>query len=193
MWTCLVFAADFIPAFLFLLLTIYALFQYQPRTIFKFMVLTGIGFFCYLLFVDGAYGFLLCANGFLILTSLEGVRVSIWAIRKKKKNAAIIMAGIICGIILCAWALFYVQTTLIAQVLDLLSTLGFPVGMAFYLGLQNALTNKRLKSMLVEVQTLSLEKQQILADQNVQLERQVTARTAELNQSLYSFHQSARN
>jgi signal transduction histidine kinase len=184
MWTGLVFAADFIPAFLFLLLTVYALFQYKPRTIFKLVVLTGIGFFCYLLFVDGSFGFLLCANGYIMLTSLEGVRVSIWAIRKKKKNAAVIMAGLISGIILSAWATPLDQFTLRAQILNLLSTLGFPLGMAFYLGLQNALTNKRLKSMLVEVQTLSREKQQILADQNEQLEQQVTARTAELNQSL---------
>jgi signal transduction histidine kinase len=78
----------------------------------------------------------------------------------------------------------YNQATIPAQVLNALSTLTFSLGMAFYLGWQNALTNKRLKSMLLEVQTLSQEKQQILADQNVQLERQVTARTAELNQSL---------
>ena len=184
MWTSLFFAADFIPAFLFLLLTVYALFQYQARTIFKLLVLAGIGFLCYMLIIDGAIGFLLCANGYIIIISLEGVRVSIWAIRKKKKNAGIIMAGLIWCVIFSVWSLFLDQATVPAQVLNALSTLTFPLGMAFYLGWQNALTNKKLKSTLVEVQMLSHEKQQILADQNVQLERQVKARTAELNQSL---------
>lgn len=184
MWTGLIFAADFIPAFLFLLLTIYALFQYQRRTLFKFIVVVGIGFFCYLLLIDGAFGFLLCANGFIIVTYLEGARVCMWAINKRKKNAGIILAGIIPGIIFSAWAARLDQATIFAQVLNALSTVTFSLGMAFYLGLQNAVTNKKLKSMLVEVQTLSREKQQILADQNEQLERQVTARTAELNQSL---------
>jgi signal transduction histidine kinase len=184
MWTGLVFAADFIPAFLFLLLTVYALFQYQSRAVFKLLVLTGIGFICYLLLFDGAIGFLLCANGYIILTCLEGVRVSIWAVRKRKKNAGIILAGLICSVIFAAWAIFLDQTTIAAQVLNALSTLVFPLGMAFYLGLQNALINKKLKSTLVEVQILSKEKQQILAGQNEQLERQVTTRTAELNQSL---------
>jgi signal transduction histidine kinase len=184
MWTGLIFAADFIPAFLFLLLTVYALFQYQPRNIFKLIVLAGIGGLCYMVFIDGASGFAFCANGYIMLTYAEGVRVCIWAMRKKKKNAAVVMAGIIPGIIFSAWALFYDQVSVIAQVINLLSAVTFPLGMAFYLGIQNALTNKKLRTTLVEVQRLSEEKQQILSDQNEQLERQVSVRTAELNQSL---------
>lgn len=184
MGVALLYAIVFIVDFLFLPLTLYALFQYQGRSIFKLLVLAGAGALAYLLLVDDVWGYYACSNGFVILTSLEGVRVSIWAMRKKRKDAGIIMAGLISCIIFNAWSGFLDQETILAQILGDLSLLGFPLGMAFYLGLQNALTNKNLKTMLIEVQTLSQDKQRILADQNEQLERQVTARTAELNQSL---------
>jgi signal transduction histidine kinase len=63
--------------------------------------------------------------------------------------------------------------------------------MSVYQGVQNAQTNQKLRLSLAEVQTLSAqnllkeqEKQQILSNQNVLLEQQVTERTLELNQSL---------
>ncbi len=69
--------------------------------------------------------------------------------------------------------------------------LSLPIALAIYLGLKTASTNRALKTTLAEVQTLSAqnilkeqEKQQILADQNIVLEKQVNERTAELNQSL---------
>jgi signal transduction histidine kinase len=66
-------------------------------------------------------------------------------------------------------ALFYVCTAATLSIL---------------LAKNNAINEIALQKKLIEVQTLSAEKQQILATQNETLERQVAERTAALNQSL---------
>jgi signal transduction histidine kinase len=64
-----------------------------------------------------------------------------------------------------------------------ISILSIPVAFAIFLGYDFALTNRTLAKKIVEFETLSEEKQQILATQNETLERQVAERTAELKAS----------
>ncbi|MEO8771950.1 MAG: ATP-binding protein [Ferruginibacter sp.] len=59
-----------------------------------------------------------------------------------------------------------------------------PIGLAMYIGYSFGTTSQSLQQKLNEVEQLSAEKQQILAIQNETLEKQVTERTAALNQSL---------
>ncbi|MBK9492105.1 MAG: hypothetical protein IPO07_27355 [Haliscomenobacter sp.] len=60
----------------------------------------------------------------------------------------------------------------------------------FYLGIDSAYTNQELNQKLVEVETLSAEKQLLLATQNETLERQVAERTAALKASQAQLIQS---
>ena len=180
----------FEAGFLFMLLTIYVLFDYKARVVFKWLILiAAAGIIC--LFFWGTLGFIFCSNVFSILCFVEGARVSILAIKRKKKGAVIILFWMILSIIFQVWSGLLDQATLLSLVLAVLSFAGFPFGMAIYLGIEYAVTNQNLRISLADVQTLSAqnlskeqEKQQILADQNLLLEHQVTERTAELNRSL---------
>jgi two-component system, NtrC family, sensor kinase len=62
--------------------------------------------------------------------------------------------------------------------------LSIPVTFAIFLSYDFALTTRLLENKLLEVETLSTEKQQILSTQNETLEKQVVERTYELNNSL---------
>jgi signal transduction histidine kinase len=65
-----------------------------------------------------------------------------------------------------------------------LSVLSIPIATSIYLGLDFAFTNRSLQQKLTEVESLSREKQQILAAQKEMLEQQVSERTAQLKKSL---------
>ena len=79
---------------------------------------------------------------------------------------------------------------LLAVVVNL-GIIAIPVGLSLFMGIEGGEINKALSKQLVENDQLKneaieheQEKQQILATQNETLEKQVTERTAELNQSL---------
>jgi signal transduction histidine kinase len=190
MWLTVIQGFVFIPGMLFLLMTIYTLFNYPNRRVFNILVLIGIVSAACIYFM-GTPGFVISIVGFPIICFFEEVYVCIWAIKRQKKDAAIILTGLILFIVFTVLGSGIDQSKISAQISFEISLLSFPIGMTFYLGVQSSLTNKKLRSMLVEVQTLSaqniaqeIEKQQLLASQNETLERQVTERTAELNQSL---------
>ena len=72
-----------------------------------------------------------------------------------------------------------------------LGAISTPIGLSLFMGIEGNETNKALSKQLVENEQLKnkaieheQEKQQILATQNETLEKQVTERTSELNQSL---------
>ena len=175
---------------LFMVLTIYSLFNYTRRGIFKiFIVLTA--FITVVMYITGTFGFFLCSYLSPVFYLLEGAYVCLWAILNHKKDAAIILAGMLFYLIVSILGLFIPIDSTGAQLLFYISQMSFPIGMSFYFGLQDSLTNKQLRSTLAEVQSLSdknltqeLEKQQLLANQNELLEKQVDERTAELNHSL---------
>ncbi len=184
-------ALSFTASALFMVLTIYVLFNYKHRIAFVIMLVTALAGLAYL-FYDGVNGFIIASNGILLIGILEGIRVSIWAKKHKMKGAVVILSGLIIALLLGLWSSFLDQSTTLALLTGLLAIFGFPIGMAIYLGIQHAITNQTLRSSLSEVQTLSeqnalkeQEKQQILSNQNELLEQQVTERTAELNRSLH--------
>jgi signal transduction histidine kinase len=180
----------FVVGMLFLLLTVYALFNYPHRRIFLLLAALGICTTVYMYF-NGVTGFLINSDAIPALFLFEGVHVCIWAMKRQIKDAVFVLGGIILFVIFIIISSVLLQGTMLAQLLWGAGLVCFPIGMSFYLGVQNSLTNKKLLSMLEEVQTLSAqnlaqeqEKQQILADQNTLLEQQVTERTRELNMSL---------
>jgi signal transduction histidine kinase len=190
MWVSILVSFFVISAFWFVLLPIYALFEYRSRMVFKVLLFIA-GAFSVFLFFSEMLATILALVVFPALCLLEGARVSLQALKTKRKESLVILAGILISITLTVWQEFLNQAELFTVVLVLLSFTGFPLAMSVYQGIQNAQTNRKLRLSLAEVQTLSAqnllkeqEKQQILADQNEQLERQVTARTVELNQSL---------
>lgn len=65
-----------------------------------------------------------------------------------------------------------------------ISYLSLPISFSLFLSFEFAVANKSLEKQLQKVATLSNEKQQILTTQNETLEKQVLARTSELNRSL---------
>jgi serine phosphatase RsbU (regulator of sigma subunit) len=69
-----------------------------------------------------------------------------------------------------------------------ISWLCIPITVSIYSGLEIATTNKFLGQKLIEVQTLSSEKQEILENQKTELEKQVTERTLELKETNEELH-----
>ncbi len=143
------------------------------------------------MYTIGTMAFFAVTYLFPSLFLLEGTYACVWAIRHQKKDAYIILAGVLFYLIISILSVFIPLDSISAQLLSFLAQMSFPIGMSFYLGLQNSLTNNQLRTTLAEVQTLSAEnlaqeqeKQQILSSQNELLEQQVTERTAELNRSL---------
>lgn len=191
MWMFFIVGVVMVPGMLFLLMTVYTLFAYPRRLIFKVLAITGLLSIVYA-YLNGTIGYILCASIFPVICLIEGAYVCIWAMRRKIKDAGIILGGVFLFTILTVIASVLDQNSLISQVLFYVAILSFPVGMSCYLGVQNSLTNKKLKTMLEKLQTLSAqtlaqeaEKQQLLASQNETLEYQVTERTAELKKSLH--------
>ena len=183
MWVFFADSGVVVPAQLFMLITIYTLFDYTRRL--AFFTLTGIGLAMLILqYFYGTIGDKLISGVFPAACVVEGGYVCFWAIRQHKKDAVFILAGVSIFLVLNVLSNILDQTQVLTQALYELGLVSFPIGMSFYLGVQNAFTNKRLKFMLAEVQTLSAQKQQLLTDQNELLEQQVGERTAQLNQSL---------
>src|SRR6185437_8333612 len=186
----------FCTAFLFLVLVVYVLFGYHGRTVFKVLVILSLAVVLGI-FLDDIISTFIDGVVFPVLCMLEVARICFLAIKQKRKDAAIIFPVICLYIILLVWEGLLDQTTILATLLIYFVFLSLPIALAIYLGLKTASTNRALKTTLAEVQTLSAqnilkeqEKQQILADQNVVLEKKVNERTSELNQSLTHLKQT---
>jgi len=183
MWMVFAQGSFFVIGMLFLVLTVFALFSYTSRKIFAGLVLLGVVMLIYMYFY-GTTAFFINTSILPLVISLEAFHVCAWAIRRKIKDARFILIGLALFVIFLTIGDLLDQSTLIAQILWGASLICFPLGMSFYLGIQSSVTNKQLAASLAEVQMLSAQKQQILADQNVMLEHQVAERTGELNASL---------
>jgi two-component system NtrC family sensor kinase len=128
------------------------------------------------------------------LINLEITRISFIAVKKKKRGAWIMATGCLCYLVI--WGVFIFaehpgQISTFNLITFYTAFLCIPVSASVYLGVDFAFTNRLLQQKLIEVENLSQrtiaqekEKQQILADQNETLEKQVTERTLELKQSL---------
>jgi two-component system, NtrC family, sensor kinase len=187
---------SFCIAFLFLVLVVYVLFGYRKRTVFKVLTILAVATI-YSIYRDDIIGSFIDTIVFPVLCMLEVMRICILAYKQKKKHAGIITLFICLYIILYVWEGLLDQTTILATILIYFVFLGLPVVIAIYLGIKTASTNRALKITLDEVRMLSAqnlaherEKQEILASQNELLEKQVTKRTSELNQSLTHLKQT---
>ena len=150
----------------------------------------------------GPYWWGWLAGGILAqnLIQFNILRISLLALRKRKRGALIIVAG---AILYCInFVIFLTQGKLVnvdyflaistvSIVLFNMAHLSIPIATSIYLGLDFAFVNDSLQQKFKEVNELSeknlaqeREKQQFLASQNEILERQVAERTSELSQSL---------
>jgi two-component system, NtrC family, sensor kinase len=180
----------FVIGMVFLLLTVYALFIYPRRRILLLLSFIG-GCTAVYMYFNGTTGFFISSDVIPLLFMLEGVHVCVWAIKRQIKDASFVLGGIILFVLFITISSLLDQGTIMAQFLWGFALIWFPIGMSFYLGVQTSFTNRKLLATLNEVQALSAqnlaqeqEKQQLLANQNILLETQVSERTAELNQSL---------
>jgi two-component system NtrC family sensor kinase len=134
-----------------------------------------------------------------VLFSLELLRVTILALRKRKRGAAIIATGHALKVLLLVLFINvfrlplppWLDATFVGGLFFDLSALTVPLAMSLFLAREFALDSKLLSLKLQEVEQLSArtvaqeqEKQQLLATQNERLEGQVQQRTVELQQSL---------
>lgn len=132
----------------------------------------------------------------VVLILAEQVRLTLWALVKKRRGAAIVAAGFgITLLVSVAAAVYHLRVApLSAGQLSFIFAIAFlsPVfSISLFLGREFALDSRLLQLKLIEVQQLSAqmltqeqEKQAMLAEQNGLLEQQVSERTTELNQSL---------
>jgi signal transduction histidine kinase len=129
------------------------------------------------------WGWMIYGLLFTNLVNLELTRVSIIASRRNKKGAWIIATGSILA--LFCWLIFSLQSFFPFTIFGIdffdLNFICVPISVSIYLGYEVSLTNISLAQKLIEVETLSVEKQAILTSQNETLERQVTERTAEIS------------
>jgi len=161
---------------------IYLMFNQKVGWIFKTMLVLGIITIPVLLFISET-GFYI----FICLGLIESIRINLIALKNKKEGAWIVFVGF--ALSLLFWILVLLTSTFVLELPTLytyipLAFLITPISQAIYLGYTFGITSQSLRQKLQEVETLSAEKQQILSEHNITLEKQVLERTSELNQSL---------
>ena len=177
----------------FLLLAIYRLFEQKIGIIFWLIIILGI-FSIFFGLYNYQWGWVVFGIGFNFSINLELFRISIVSVLKNKKEAWIIASG---GFVFCiSWILFLFSNSnggeieLISKFFYALAQIVIPLSVAINLGYHFAKTNISLQQKLLEVEVLSIEKQQILESQNEQLDKLVAQRTQELKASQAQLIQS---
>jgi signal transduction histidine kinase len=147
------------------------------------------------------FGFAISAWLINTLINLEVVRIAYKGIKNKQRGAWLIAMGAICLFVFSCFFLYLASSGTMFMPLGEVYTIGdliyvililsIPISTSVYLGLDFAFTSRSLQHKLTEVNKLAernlaheQDKQQILATQKENLERQVKERTAALNQSL---------
>jgi signal transduction histidine kinase len=139
---------------------LYAIFYKKMPKQFWVILLLGaaLSFLVLFVYLGNFWGYVYLA--FILLLAAEGLRVIILAIKRKKKNAAIIGTGVL---ILFLFSLFIVITGITEISLPywlVISIFGFgllslPISMAIYLARESARTKSDLENRIVEVEDLS--------------------------------------
>jgi hypothetical protein len=138
----------------FLVLTIYSLFNYPRRGIIKILSLLSVAMMVGM-YTNGTLFFFAVTYLVSAVFLLEGVYACVWAIRNHKKDADVILTGVVFYLIISILSAFIPIDTVIGTLLFYIGQMSFPIGMSFFLGIQSSLTNKHLAATLVEVQNLS--------------------------------------
>ncbi len=190
MWVFFAEAAAYTLSMFFIVLTIYTIFNYPDRLFFKIVsvvsIILVVGMYWY-----GTKSFFIISYIYPALYLFTAVYACIWAMKKKKRDAGILLAGLLVFALTTLLSAVITINSIFAQLFFYISQMFFPIGMSFYLAIQSSLRSKQLQASLEDVQTLSeknlaheQEKQLLLSNQNTLLELQVNERTAELNKSL---------
>jgi two-component system NtrC family sensor kinase len=190
MWVFYAEGVAYTLSMLFIVLTIYTIFNYPYRLLFK--ILAIVSFVLVMsMYWFGTTAYFIISYIYPAVYLFSGAYACIWAMKKKKRDAGILLAGLLIFAFSTLLSAVIPVNSILAQLFFYISQMFFPIGMSFYLAIQSALRNKQLQASLEEVQTLSeknlaqeQEKQLLLSNQNMLLEQQVEERTAELHRSL---------
>jgi signal transduction histidine kinase len=120
-----------------------------------------------------------------IFQTLLTISMAIDANRQRSRSGMPVLYGTLAHFLF--WTLFITSyelswSPIYKDILFHLATLSFPVTMSALLGFKFRQVNQSMLHNLEQVNQLYAEKQQILAEQNETLERQVTERTAEISE-----------
>ncbi len=167
--------------------TLYLFLNQKRGKFFWFLVALTVGFGVLVFigsYTDWGFAFSLLS----LLVAIEQFRAVINGIRANIRGAWILAIGVIFNTFFFLFLFsfigyFIVASPTLADIIFNLGVIAFPIALSIYLGVDSAYTNKELSQKLVEVETLSAEKQLFLASQNETLERQVAERTADLKAS----------
>lgn len=168
------------------ILTFYTLFNFRIGWLF-WLAIGSIG----LRFVPLSTDYQWLNIFFSYYLQFELIRLSVVAIQRRLLGARIVSIGAFCNLGL--WITFSVMSALkipvggnewLYDTLFVVSFLCFPLALSLRLALEHGWINRQLMDRLKDVENLSArnlaqqrEREQLLAQQNEQLERQVTERT----------------
>ena len=171
---------------------------YQPKSVLIWLCstiyLVSSGF---VMFSKGSVWLVYIYYASSILLYIETLRLTFKAKKKGNKDAQALLISFIVLV-----TLLIIRVLIVSDIIVLTSKnnwinlfmiafyLCVPLSLSILIAKGIAKTEVALKNKLKEVETLSSEKQQILANQNETLERQVTERTAELKASQAQLIQS---
>jgi two-component system NtrC family sensor kinase len=170
-------------SFLMIHICVYRIFNRKLGAIFKSIAVITFSSLLLVFLFDQE----IVLSAIVILFLLDFFRVSLKALKTHKVEALIFL------FFGCLYMIFVIGLLLATFDVESFSFIikyqpyGFSiyaVGIAINLGYSFGIKNKVLSMQLAEVEQLTIEKQAILADQNVVLEQQVIERTSALNESL---------
>jgi two-component system, NtrC family, sensor kinase len=174
-------------AYILLARAFYAMFKFKTDIVF-WLILGGNIWICVANYFDYYDGVQVSEFRTIVLNIAASLYITIKAILNKKRNAQLVLIGLMCSILgltmrylVDYYGLFSgYKFTFFTHACDFVGQISIPISISWFLGSNFAFTSKILEKKLEEVQNLSDEKQQILAAQNETLEKQIEARTVEL-------------
>ncbi|WAC13398.1 sensor histidine kinase [Dyadobacter pollutisoli] len=182
--------------YIFLVKALYATFDLPKSSYFR-ASLVACGLLMVIYLTNYQTGVPWIEIGSAVVMLAEALRLTISAVSRKRRGSTIVLAGLGMALLGMVGRIVNDYTTWLplnrAFILpyDLLRSWPIPIFLSIYLAWEFAFTSKSLSIQLATVKKLSAqtlaheqEKQLILAQQNETLEKKVTDRTAQLQQSL---------
>jgi signal transduction histidine kinase len=186
-------------AYILLFNAFYAMYNFKRDFVFWFVLISNV-LICLANYFDYHEGVQVSEFYTVITNIIASLYISIRAILAKKRNAQLVLLGLLCSIIALTTRFLIdyhgflpgYKFSFLTHLCDFIGQISIPISISWFLGHNFAFTSKVLQQKLTEVQQLSEEKHQILAMQNEMLEQQVTQRTAELTTSQNQLIQSGK-
>jgi signal transduction histidine kinase len=119
---------------------------------------------------------------FFLLLNTEGLLIAVYGVRRRRSGAWVYVIQAILVYVVYGGAILFaaLNQSEYAQLMTVMNNLVIPLCSSIFLIGEFGRTARNLQQRVVEVETLSAEKEQILTTQNETLEIQVNERTAEL-------------